>query len=282
MEENVKSLYVKRTQRDYPLSFKLAVVREVESGAITNNGAMRKYGIQGHGTIVNWRRKFGNFEVGNTVTTNFMKSPQQKIAELSEERINRDEAEVVDHGHEIEKDNTDELSRYEINREARIAAKEFLDCLSDYDCSEWDPEDGRHIIKDIIKYKGKPITIIVLSSRSRKLYLHPRAFAELMEDPDNLLLNYGYDKKIHSLSFEDIFLDNPNVNLIFDTDIVSPKEIATLANKYMYSKKTCFVVENPKYSQSDIIKSFGLNEKKEDGSVMLGLSDEDIFNFGND
>ena len=207
---------------------------------------------------------------------------QQKIAELSEERINRDEAEVVDHGHEIEKDNTDELSRYEINREARIAAKEFLDCLSDYDCSEWDPEDGRHIIKDIIKYKGKPITIIVLSSRSRKLYLHPRAFAELMEDPDNLLLNYGYDKKIHSLSFEDIFLDNPNVNLIFDTDIVSPKEIATLANKYMYSKKTCFVVENPKYSQSDIIKSFGLNEKKEDGSVMLGLSDEDIFNFGND
>ena len=72
------------------------------------------------------------------------------------------------------------------------------------------------------------------------------------------------------------------MNLIFDTDIVSPKEIATLANKYMYSKKTCFVVENPKYSQSDIIKSFGLNEKKEDGSVMLGLSDEDIFNFGND
>ena len=35
-----------------------------------------------HGTIVEWRRKFGNFEVGNTVTTNFMKSPQQKIAEL--------------------------------------------------------------------------------------------------------------------------------------------------------------------------------------------------------
>ena len=67
MEEKSKSLYIKRTQRDYPMSFKLAVVREVESGAITNNGAMRKYGIQGHGTIVEWRRKFGNFEVGNTV-----------------------------------------------------------------------------------------------------------------------------------------------------------------------------------------------------------------------
>ena len=84
MEEKSKSLYIKRTQRDYPMSFKLAVVREVESGAITNNGAMRKYGIQGHGTIVEWRRKFGNFEVGNTVTQNFMKSPQQKIAELEQ------------------------------------------------------------------------------------------------------------------------------------------------------------------------------------------------------
>ncbi len=48
MEEKSKCLYVKRTQRDYPMSFKLAVVREVESGEITNNGAMRKYSIQGH------------------------------------------------------------------------------------------------------------------------------------------------------------------------------------------------------------------------------------------
>ena len=82
MEEKSNCLYVKHTQRDYPMSFKLAVVREVESGAITNNGAMRKYGIQGHATINEWRRKFGNFEVGKTVTTNFMKSPQQKISEL--------------------------------------------------------------------------------------------------------------------------------------------------------------------------------------------------------
>lgn len=204
---------------------------------------------------------------------------QLKIAELSRKRSSENDAEVEDHGDYTEQDNKDKRSRYEINRDARIAAKEFLECLSDYDCSEWNPEEGRHLIKGIIKYKGKPITVAVLSSRSRKLYLHPRAFAELMEDPDNLLLNYGYDGRIHSLTFDDIFMDNPNVNLIFDTDVVSPKEIANLANMYMYSKKTCFVVENPKYSQSDVIKSFGLNEKKKDGDVLLGLSDEDIFNF---
>ena len=62
MEEKIKILYIKCTQRNYPLSFKFAVVCEVESGAITNNGAMRKYGIQGHGTINECRRKFGSPE----------------------------------------------------------------------------------------------------------------------------------------------------------------------------------------------------------------------------
>ena len=36
MVEKSKDLYIKRTLRDYPLSFKLAVVREVESGTPQN------------------------------------------------------------------------------------------------------------------------------------------------------------------------------------------------------------------------------------------------------
>jgi transposase-like protein len=45
MEEDHKSLYYKRTQRDYSMSFKLSVVREVESGFIGVKVAMRKYGM---------------------------------------------------------------------------------------------------------------------------------------------------------------------------------------------------------------------------------------------
>ena len=217
------------------------------------------------------------------VSADVVKEKDQKIAEL--ERLLEEErgknsgnsAEVDEHGNYTEKDNNDEQSRYEINREARFAAKDYLDSLTDYDCSAWDPESGNHLIKDLIKYKEKPIVVAVLSSQRSKLYLHPRAFADLMEDPDNLLLNYGSDKRIHPLSFDDIFKDNPNVNLIFDTDVISPPEIAELANRYMYSKKTCFVIENPRYSQSDMIKSFGLNEKKEDGFVDTSFSFEDIF-----
>ena len=84
MEEKFKHLYVKRTQKDYPLSFKLAVVREVESGAIGNRAAMRKYGIQGHGTITEWRRKYGRFEKDFQTPGSMTKTPQQKIFELEQ------------------------------------------------------------------------------------------------------------------------------------------------------------------------------------------------------
>lgn len=218
------------------------------------------------------------------VSADVIQEKDERIAELErlleETQRNKNlDSEVDNHGNYTEKDNTDPETRKEINREARFAAYEYLDSLEDYDCSAWNPEETDYIIQNKIKYKGKYITVAVTSSRGRKLYLHPWVFAEIMEDENNLLLNYGYDGKIHSLSFTDVFMDNPNVNLIFDTDVVSPKEIAELANKYRGSQKTCFVIENPKYSQSDAIQSFGLNEKKEGGFVSLDFSDDDIFGF---
>lgn len=82
--EKAKRAYVKRTQKDYSLSFKLSVVREVESGSIGNRAAMRKYGIQGHGTITDWRRKYGIFETDQTLNRKAMQSPEQRIKELEQ------------------------------------------------------------------------------------------------------------------------------------------------------------------------------------------------------
>ena len=84
MKEKLKSFYVKRSQRDYPLSFKLAVVREVETGSLGVRAAMRKYGIQGHGTITEWRRKYGIFDKNFQTQSSMPKSPQQKIFELEQ------------------------------------------------------------------------------------------------------------------------------------------------------------------------------------------------------
>ena len=46
--------YVKRTQKDYSMSFKLSVVQEYETTQISLGALKRKYGIQGCSTISRW------------------------------------------------------------------------------------------------------------------------------------------------------------------------------------------------------------------------------------
>ena len=74
--------YVKRKQSDYTMTLKLQIVKEVEQGRLTVTGAQRLYGIQGRSTVVNWLRKYGNFDWENQTPSNMSKSPEQKIMEL--------------------------------------------------------------------------------------------------------------------------------------------------------------------------------------------------------
>lgn len=53
---------VKRTQRDYSLAFKLALVDQVEKGELTYKQAQDKYGIQGRSTVLSWLRKYGRLD----------------------------------------------------------------------------------------------------------------------------------------------------------------------------------------------------------------------------
>lgn len=55
----------KRTQRDYNLGFKLAVVSQVEKGEMTYRQAQAAYGIQGRSTVLKWLRKHGSLEWSN-------------------------------------------------------------------------------------------------------------------------------------------------------------------------------------------------------------------------
>ena len=84
MEETVNSGYVKRTQKDYSMSFKLQVVAEVESEELSINGALRKYGIQGHSTVLAWIRKYGTFDREYQIQRIMAKTPEQKILELEQ------------------------------------------------------------------------------------------------------------------------------------------------------------------------------------------------------
>ncbi|MBN9285013.1 helix-turn-helix domain-containing protein, partial [Flavobacterium sp.] len=50
---------IKRTQKDYNMAFKLAVVSRVEQGEMTYKQAQTVYGIQGRSTVLVWLRKYG-------------------------------------------------------------------------------------------------------------------------------------------------------------------------------------------------------------------------------
>jgi transposase-like protein len=52
----------RRSQRDYNLGFKLAVVDQVEKGDLTYKQAQRAYGIQGRSTVLTWLRKHGTLD----------------------------------------------------------------------------------------------------------------------------------------------------------------------------------------------------------------------------
>ncbi|WP_366182920.1 hypothetical protein [Flavobacterium ovatum] len=82
MEKHEETRYVKRTQKDYSMSFKLQIVQEIERGHLTATAATKKYEIQCRKTVVNWLKKFGNFDWENQTPFTMSKSPEQKIMEL--------------------------------------------------------------------------------------------------------------------------------------------------------------------------------------------------------
>lgn len=73
---------IKRTQKDYSLSFKLQLVEEIEQGLLTKSQARTKYGIQGDSTVRKWLQKYGTFDWEHKTKTVMTKTPEQKILEL--------------------------------------------------------------------------------------------------------------------------------------------------------------------------------------------------------
>ena len=82
--KRTENKYVKRTQKDYPMSFKLSVVREYEETKASLRELTRKYGIQGHDTIRKWINKFGTFDWQNLTLQPMAKTKDQELLELRE------------------------------------------------------------------------------------------------------------------------------------------------------------------------------------------------------
>lgn len=89
--------YVKRTQRDYSLSFKLAVVEQVEKGEMTYRQAQERYGIQGCSTVLNWLRKYGQLDWYSSKQPSARGEPMKKSLPLTpEQRIKEPEQQLAE------------------------------------------------------------------------------------------------------------------------------------------------------------------------------------------
>ena len=71
---------VKRTQRDYTLAFKRAVVEQVEKGELSYKQAQERYGIQGRSTVLVWLRKHGRQNWGPMASYGRMSEPIRSSA----------------------------------------------------------------------------------------------------------------------------------------------------------------------------------------------------------
>ena len=75
----------RRSQRDYNLGFKLAVISQVEKGELTYKQAQKTYGIQGRSTVLVWLRKHGNLDwskPGLLFMSKSKETPSQRIKRL--------------------------------------------------------------------------------------------------------------------------------------------------------------------------------------------------------
>jgi transposase len=81
------STYRKRTQSDYSMGFKLAVVEQVEKGELTYKQAQKRYGIQGRSTVLTWLRKHGSLDwsASGVRMSRPMETPEQKIKRLEQQ-----------------------------------------------------------------------------------------------------------------------------------------------------------------------------------------------------
>ena len=89
-----KKGFLRKSQKDYSLAFKLSVVDQVEKGLLTYKQAQVKYGIQGRSTVLVWLRKHGQLDWKSNRPMKDKQPPRRKINEL-EARIKRLEQEKM-------------------------------------------------------------------------------------------------------------------------------------------------------------------------------------------
>ena len=171
------------------------------------------------------------------------------------------------------------------HKEAEEVVRDKL-VKSGYDCSGWildDDNDGRWHSYNQIEGKikdpdGVPVNVVVKSAKGGYIYLSATDFEFLTQNSKNILLVWDGDD-VHSVSGDDLFTKDSNVNLIFDTEYTPKHYYAALSKVFQYIKRTTFAVKDPKRNTFSQVKSFGMDAKTE--GIQELFDDNDFSFWGN-
>ena len=220
--------------------------------------------------IAQYKKRYGNLtpDEGDDVENARM----QEIASTVIKQIHSEaQAEIsLKSGKVIDRDGLSREQQIEAHKEAEHVIKEKLE-NSGYDCSCWVVDDSDAEFKkwqsasqidNIISPEGKSINLVIKSAKGGYIYLSATDFEFLTSDSNNVLMVWD-GKNVHSVTADDIFNRDSNVNLIFDTEYTPKHYYAALSKVFHYIKRTTFAVKNPRYNAFDDIKSFGMDSKTE-------------------
>lgn len=169
------------------------------------------------------------------------------------------------------------IERGGLSDDEQVAAhKEAVDAIkmklekNGYDCSNWNLDTSNNKqwrsfnqIEDIVNPEGEKINLVVKSAKGGYIYLSATDFEFLTSNRQNLLMLWDGKNEPHSVTANDIFNKDSNVNLIFDTEYTPKHYYAALSKVFQYIKRTTFAVKNPSYNAYNSIKSFGMDSKTE-------------------
>lgn len=170
----------------------------------------------------------------------------------------------------IERPDLSQKEQASAHKEAEEVVREKL-VKSGYDCSGWildnEVNDGKWHSYNQIEGKikdpdGVPVNVVVKSAKGGYIYLSATDFEFLTQDSKNLLLVWDGDD-VHSVSGEDLFTKDSNVNLIFDTEYTPKHYYAALSKVFQYVKRTTFAVKDPKRNTYSQVQGFGMDAKTE-------------------
>lgn len=209
-----------------------------------------------------YREKYGDLPSGDSVSLNMDVSP---ISMAGIHTFAQDEL----LSNVIERDGLSEAEQINAHQEAMRVVMEKLEACG-YNCSNWDfseNDEGEqwksvNQVKDIISPSGESINLVIKSAKKGYIFLSATDFDYLTSNSNNVLMVWN-GQKVHSVTAEDIFNKDSNVNLIFDTEYTPKHYYAALSKVFQYIKRTTFAVKDPSYNAFETIKTFGMDAKTE-------------------